>query len=229
MKKTSWKKYAFEFLSIFIAVISAFALSNWNDNRNSRLSEEKILREINNGISIDIQDFDGNMGGHQLSLRANAVFRDLINNKTVTQDSIQLFYIALFRDYTPIINRSGYESLKASGMKTIKNDSLRFKIIALYDYYYNLIEKVEDGIDEMKTFPNYFSLINDRLHAHMIFDQRGNFLRFDLPMNLTEQTKKELLSYLWRLEINRRFKLSRYETVKQAIQNVKKSIEEELD
>ena len=52
MKKRKWKKYIFEFLSIFIAVISAFALTNWNDNLNSRHSEQKILTEIKNGIGI---------------------------------------------------------------------------------------------------------------------------------------------------------------------------------
>ena len=41
-----WKKHGFEFLSIFIAVISAFALNNWNDNRNADKSESKILIEI---------------------------------------------------------------------------------------------------------------------------------------------------------------------------------------
>jgi hypothetical protein len=64
------------------------------------------------------------------------VFRDLIKNKPISQDSIEIFYISLFRDYTPLINRSGYESLKESGLKTITNDSLRLQIITLYDYYY---------------------------------------------------------------------------------------------
>ena len=64
MKKHKWKKYTFEFLSIFIAVISAFWLNNWNDNRASRLSEEKILTEIKNGIELDIKDFSGNKEGY---------------------------------------------------------------------------------------------------------------------------------------------------------------------
>ena len=53
MKKRNWKKYGFEFLSIFIAVTSAFALNNWNDNRQNQISEEKILKEIKNGIELD--------------------------------------------------------------------------------------------------------------------------------------------------------------------------------
>ena len=77
MGSIKWKKLILEFLSIFIAVISAFALSNWSENRNDRHSEQKILTEIKNGIGVDKQDFEVNVSGHKVSLRANEVFREL--------------------------------------------------------------------------------------------------------------------------------------------------------
>jgi heme O synthase-like polyprenyltransferase len=52
-KSRNLRKYAFEFLSIFIAVIAAFALNNWNDNRKDRIAESKILTEISNGLELD--------------------------------------------------------------------------------------------------------------------------------------------------------------------------------
>ncbi len=42
-KLPNLKKYTFEFLSIFIAVISAFGLNNWNDHRRDRVAELKIM------------------------------------------------------------------------------------------------------------------------------------------------------------------------------------------
>jgi len=173
IKGKNWKKYAFEFLSIFIAVVSGFALTNWNDNRNNRDSEEKILIEIKNGIEIDNQDFEGNITGHNLSLRAIDIFRDLINNKKISQDSIGIYYTSIFRDYTPVINRTGYESLKESGLKTITNDSLRLQIITLYDYYYGIID-ILDNVNEMQSFEHYFAPINKLLHPYMEFDSNGN-------------------------------------------------------
>lgn len=56
MSKLNWKTYAFEFLSIFVAVISAFALTNWDDKRRDRHTEVKILTEIRNGLEKDIKD-----------------------------------------------------------------------------------------------------------------------------------------------------------------------------
>ena len=229
MKKHKWKKYTFEFLSIFIAVISAFWLNNWNDNRASRLSEEKILTEIKNGIELDIKDFSGNKEGYNQSLKANTLFKDLIQGKTVNQDSIQYHYIALFRDFVPIINQSGYESLKASGLKIVQNDSLRFEIITLYDFYYGILDKIEYEIDEMKSYVNYYKPINAVLHPYMDFDDQGNFKGFQQPLTIPEAQQKELLSYLWRLETNKRYKLARYSLIEEKMIQLKSHIEIALD
>ncbi len=229
MNKVTWKKYTFEFLSIFIAVVSAFALNNWNDVRNAKISEEKILTEIKNGIDLDLQDFEGNVRNHNLSLNANKLFRNLIHNKAVDQENIQRDYILLFRDFTPIINLSGYESLKASGLKIIRNDSLRFQIIALYDFYYNIMEKLENEINEMQSYPNYFKPVNDLLHPFMIFNDQGDFLGFEKDISLSESQKKELESYFWRLESNRNYKLGRYKLVQEKMKELKGNIEKYLN
>ena len=73
MNNLNWKKYALEFISIFIAVVSAFAINNWNDNRNNIISEQKILIEIKNGIEIDIQDFNGNIIGAQTEFKSQSI------------------------------------------------------------------------------------------------------------------------------------------------------------
>jgi hypothetical protein len=227
MKKVKWQKYTFEFLSIFIAVVSAFALTNWNENRNSRDSEQKILIEIKNGIGIDKQDFVGNIMGHNLSLKANHIFRELLNGNEIRQDSIGIYYTSLFRDYTPVINRSGYESLKETGLNTITNDSLRFQIISLYDYYYGIIE-ILDKVNEMQSFENYFASVNSLLHPYMEFDNNGNLIQITNPKKLSKTERKEILSYLWRLENNRKFKLGRYNSIIQIMGKVKSSIENEI-
>lgn len=230
MEKRNWRKYIFEFLSIFIAVISAFALNNWNDNRNSKNTERKILTEIKNSIEIDVKDFKSNISGNKLSLRADEVFRDLIENKKISQDSIGLYYTALFRDYIPIINKSAYESFKSNNIKIISNDSLRLEIISLYDYYYSIIEALEYEVQEMQSYANYFSKINSMLFQYMEFNsQNGNLMVIKQPNKLTELQKKEILSYLWRIRNNRIFKLGRYETIIKEIKNVETNIGKELE
>ncbi|MBG6133694.1 hypothetical protein IWQ47_005166 [Aquimarina sp. EL_43] len=228
MKKRKWKKYAFEFLSIFIAVIAAFALNNWNDNRNNRHSEQKILTEIKNSIKIDIKDFNNNIYGNKMSLKADSIFRELINGKKVSQDSIGIYYTILFRDYIPIINKSAYESLKANNLKIISTDSLRLQIISLYDYYYSIIEKLEYDVPEMKSYKNYFPRINTIIYPFMEFNKNGELISINNLNELDTNQKKEILSYLWRIRNNRKFKLGRYDLIIQVIEKVEKNITEEL-
>jgi len=229
LQQQNWKKYALEFLSIFIAVISAFALSNWNDLRSNQQSEQKILTEIKNSIEVDIKDFNINIHGNKFSLRADEVFRNLIDNQAVSQDSIALFYTALFRDYVPIINKSAYESFKANNLKTITNDSLRLQIIALYDYSYSIIEALEYSVPEMQSFSNYFPEINTMLYPYMEFNpSTGALIGISPPINLTKIEKKAILSYLWRIRNNRNYKLRKYDSIIKVIKKVKKNIEKEL-
>ena len=227
--KGNWRKYALEFLSIFIAVLSAFGLNNWNDNRKSRNSEQKILSEIRNSISLDLKDFKGNIKSNQLSLKANDRFRDLLQNNSPIQDSIGLYYILLFRDYPPIINSSAYESFKANDIKTITNDSLRLQIISLYDYYYRILEILEYEIPEMQSYSNYFAETNAILSPYLEFNETGDLVAISHPTNLSADEKNSILSYMWRIKNNRLYKLKRYELIMTEMEKVKANIDSELN
>ena len=228
-KRKKLRKYLYEYLSIFFAVISAFTLNTCNENKGQRQSENKILTEISNSIENDIKDFEVNIGGNQLSLRADEIFRALIKNEKTNQDSIGLMYMALFRDYIPIINKSAYESFKSNNLKTILNDSLRLQIIELYDYHYSIIEALEYEVAEMKSFDNYFSEINTLLYPYMSFDETtGDLIAINGPINLEADEKKKILSYLWRIRKNRQFKLLKYKSIIKAIDKVKTTIQQEI-
>jgi len=131
---SKWRKYAFEFLSIFIAVISAFALNNWQENRRDHRSEIKILAEIKNGLVKDIEDMELNARGHEFGLETCDYFKNFVSGTTVILDSFPINYFMLTRDFNSIQNISGYESLKSKGLEIIQNDSLRQKIISFYEY-----------------------------------------------------------------------------------------------
>ena len=93
MKKSNfanWKKHGFEYFSIFIAVLSAFVLNNWNENRRDSNSESKILIEIANGLEKDIVDTKLNIKGHKAGISASNYFIQVINNKKVNTDSIMM-------------------------------------------------------------------------------------------------------------------------------------------
>ncbi len=229
MKKRNWKSYAFEFFSIFIAVISAFTLNNWNDNRRDNRAEEKILVEIRNGLKKDIQDLKINVEGHKQGIKACQFWRNVFLNKPVSQDSLQFKYVQLTRDFTSLQNISGYETLKSRGLELLDNDSLRTELISLYEYDYYTLRKLEEDYEEMQFQKNYFKEINDLISPYFIYDERGNLINIETPLPLSKSDKNKLLSYLMKIELNRNFIQYFYNKVEQKVKDLEVRINEELE
>ena len=223
-----WKKHGFEFLSIFIAVISAFALNNWNDNRNADKSESKILIEIANGLEKDLEDIKQNKQGHKQGISACKYFRNSMSNKNVTSDSLMIHYNNLTRDYISIQNTAGYQTLKSRGIELIKNDSLRLKIISLYEFDYQILRKLEEEYYEMQFHKNYFKEINKSILPNFNFDENNMISGVNLPLKMPIEEKKILLMYLLKIQGNRNFILSFYAQIENKITEVQKSINQEI-
>lgn len=222
----SWKKFSFEFLSIFIAVISAFALNSWNESRKNKIAEEKILTEIHFGLEKDLEDIHMNMLGHQIGNRSIDYFKNLIANKPSSMDSLLLNYFNLTRDFISIQNTSGYETLKSRGLEIIENDSLRSKIISLYEYDYNTLRKLEEEYFEMQFQENYFKEINQIFSKSFKLDENKHIIGIQMPLNITENEEKLLLSYFWKIQANRNFILQYYGQMKAKVESLMKEIKD---
>lgn len=229
MKKLNFAKYGFEFLSIFIAVLSAFALNNWNDNRKDSISESKILVEISNGLGKDLEDITVNVGGHKAGIRACEFWRKVLENEEVTFDSLKQFYFDFSRDYISIQNISGYETLKSKGLELIEDDSLRLKIISVYEYDYSILRKFEEEYKENQFHESYFKALNDVFAPNFTFDEKGDISGMNVPINIPKSERKILLSYLWKIKTNRNFILYFYNQVEGNVKELKGLIEEELE
>ncbi|MBK8636493.1 MAG: hypothetical protein IPN72_24275 [Saprospiraceae bacterium] len=221
-------KYGFEFLSIFIAVISAFALNNWNENRKNALSENKILTEISNGLKKDLVDIKDNIGGHHMGIAACDYFREAIMGKNVNIDSFMLYYYTITRDFINIQNIAGYETLKSRGLELIKNDSLRLKIITIYEYEYNTLRKLEEEYSEMQFHETYFKELNEELAPNFKFTSDGKINGIHTPLQIQPKNRNKLLVYFWKIKTNRSFILEFYSQIEREIKEVIQDIDDEI-
>jgi len=228
MKTKKFNKYIFEFLSIFLAVILAFALNNWNQNRKDRFAENKILSEINNGLTRDLKDIKENVSGHKMGLKAVNYFTKAIANKPVSKDSLIIYYFSLTRDFISIQNKSGYETLKSKGLELIQNDSLRTEIISIYEYDYNTLRKLEENYYELQFHESYFKEINYTLSKNFEFNQAKQITGFTIPLEIENDKEKLILTYLLQIQSNRNFILQYYDQVENKIKELKLKIENEL-
>ena len=223
-----WGKFFVEFLSIFIAVLSAFALNNWNDNRKSRHAETNILKEVSNGFRLDSADVALNIMGHEYGVKAAIYFRKLIRNETIDIDSLAAYKRILIRDFISIQNTSGYESLKSQGLDIVTSDTLRLEIISMYEYNYKLIEKIEEQYAAQQFFERYSDRFNDAIASQIVFDEEGGIKSISLPLKLSSKEKNRLLLDLRAIEEDRRFTLRFYYTIAEQLESTRNLIDEEL-
>lgn len=233
MKSKTWKKYTFEFLSIFIAVISAFALNNWNDNRRDNNAESKILTEILNGLEKDYRDVGLNINGHKRGIESCKFWRKVFTGEKVDLDSdtisLKKHYFLLTRDFISIQNTSGYEALKSRGFELIKNDSLRKNIISLYEFDYQMLKKLEEEYSELQFHDSYFKDINTIIASKLKYDSKGDISSMDLPLKLKESEENLMLSYLGKIQFNRNYILKLYDDVEKKIVKLNNDIKKELN
>ena len=214
-KSKNWSKFSTEFISVFIAVVFAFALNNWNDNRRDYNAEKKILQEISNGLTKDLDDISLNIHGHKEGIVACKYWRKIINNTEFSQDSVLINYLNLTRDFVSIQNKAGYETLKSKGLEFIQNDSLRLEIISLYEYDFKILEKFEETYSEMQFQNSYYKELNKIISPFLVFDNKGNMNSLKVPIAASKIDKNIFLAYLWKIEMNRNFILYYYSEMEQ--------------
>lgn len=221
-------KYAIgEIVLVVIGIVIALQLNTWKEAKNNKASEQKILTEIRNGIWRDLSDFEGNIRSNKRDISTGKSVKDYINLRTFSQDSLAQNFNNLFNISIPVINKSGYESLKSGDLKTITNDSLRFQIVQLYDYYYTIIELGAYRQKELQAFSNYYPLIK-KLYPFMEFNAEGDIISTSTPL-LSDLERKELLLFIDGVIHLRRNILLRYDLVISNMKQLSVNIDKELD
>lgn len=224
----NWKKYAFEFISIFVAVVAAFALDKWNSDRKDAVAEEKILREIINGLEQDKGDLKLNIQGHNVGIRACAYWRAAVLGDTVPVDSLMFMMQSLARDFISIQNPTGYQSLRSRGLELVKDDSLRSDIINLYEYDLAVLRKLEEDYGEMQFHARYQPTFHEVIAPSLRYGPQGWPVDLARPVVLTEADRQRMLLLLYKIESDRKFILHFYDRIEERVNEVVAHIERVL-
>ncbi len=222
----SWKHYFIEFLSVFVGVTLAFALSTWNEGRRDSIAEHDTMLELREGLKRDRQDLETNLAGHRAGIHACNRFRSWVNGNEIGADSIGQLYHVLVRDFVSVQNKTAYEVLKAKGLELITADSLRAQIVNLYDYELEIVEKLEEHYAATQYFATYAGSVDRIFLDYLVLDAMGKVTALKPSSNLSERDKKELLLILARLESDRSFTAQFYEEVLKAVNRIEAQLED---
>ena len=156
-KITRYLSYAVgEIILVVIGILIALQINNWNNEKNSRAFELKMLNEIDKALTQDHRFFTDHLINirNKAEFRAIAFFDRAITTKNINKDSIDYHFNRLDHRLRVTTNRGPYDALKSSGLDKISNDSLRNQLIYFYDFilprYQGLIQsKLDESSDKM--------------------------------------------------------------------------------
>ncbi|MFC4720959.1 DUF6090 family protein [Geojedonia litorea] len=160
-KTGKYLKYAIgEIILVVIGIIIALQINTWNGEKKDRTYELKMLSEVKSALKDDLKYIEFMVERtNSIDSMVNVISEQIIN-KSIFVDSLYLnedgnWYV--LQNGTGFRYNSGpYEALKSSGIDKIANDSLRQKLINLYDHEFPLTEIIvtkynDEYSSQMKT------------------------------------------------------------------------------
>jgi len=217
--------FLLEIFSVFLGVTIAFLANHLNEVRKDNIAEQKILAELKVELALDLLDIEGNIGGHKLGIEVVDLFRRYCNGKEVDYDSLGMFYEHLYKDYLSISNTTAYETLKAKGIGIVTNEELRNNIVRLYDFEYEVLEKVEEQYQPAQFHQNYFNILTRHFKNHMEF--KNGRVVFVKPYGKKPDT--EIMMIFKEISYWRNLLLISYEQTVKSIDKVSIQIDEEIN
>ncbi|MEN2283277.1 DUF6090 family protein [Algoriphagus sp. SE2] len=148
-KTGKYLKYAIgEIVLVVIGILVALQINNWNQTRLNRSFEVTMLREIKSSLEQDVNYYDGFKSRVERKRQGiQELLAMIASNKTYPDTVLLESYNKMTWGNLFVYNKGGYEGIKSVGLDKISNDSLRRKIIKIYEVdfpgaisYYEMME-----------------------------------------------------------------------------------------
>jgi hypothetical protein len=133
-KTGKYLKYAIgEIILVVIGILIALSLNNWNEKRNLKNEEIKLLKEMRAALLSDKDDIISNIREHSSAAKSCTILLRIISDNLPYNDSLD-FHFANALNTTKFGHTSSpYETLKIKGPDLIENDSLRLLLNTYFD------------------------------------------------------------------------------------------------
>ncbi len=163
-KTGKYLKYAIgEIILVMIGILLALQVNNWNQLQKANKNEIEILGQIKNALQNNKETLKNRIELYKgLQIGGNLLEKHL-NERLSYSDTLQRYFIIPTYDFSFGISYSTYENVKNQGFNIITNDTLRLKIIKLYDEQFGLLKDQESKVADL--LPNIMQLAFKYFHT----------------------------------------------------------------
>ena len=144
---SNFKKYALDFIVVFLGISVSFGLNNLNEKRKDRVSEKNYYENLLEDARQDLSNLENQIMVCKQRLDASNEILILVQNNSSIKEIVSNSFNAIRQmsnHFKPI--DATYEDLKSSGnLKLIQDNSLKNEILNYYSYLTGVTETISNG------------------------------------------------------------------------------------
>jgi len=219
--RTFWIYALGEFALVFLGILIALQVDNWNQDRRVRKLETVMLGELLVNLKSDLDDVNSNIDIQTSSLASAQITLDFIDGDGPWHDSLSTHFGNLSDATIFYENISSYESLKSLGIDLISNDSIRQQITHLYAVSYELMATLEE-----RALTHTYETMNASIAQHLyMVDILSSYIPLDVSrLRESNEFRHNQLIFLAFSALQ----LGTYNNIKDELLNLIELIEKEL-
>lgn len=222
--KSNILRYLAELFVVVFGVYLGFMLNNYSEDLKQQAYIDATIKEMYYSLEKDIKDAEVNRKGHQNGIDAVNYFFKMVKSQNLNIDSFGIHHNTLTRNFVSIQNTSPFETIRSRGFNSIPNDSLRRQMIKLYDFQYEVLEKIEEKYQESQLYANESHHINEILDKSLVFNENGKLEKIIIPLDISKEERSRLILILTRIYNTRMFNISVYDEVIGDMKNLREHL-----
>lgn len=223
-KFSKYLVYAFgEIILVVIGILIALQINNWNEDRKSEIKEIQILSNLKTELEKTLIEFEAAVSFNQSTIVEINKLQYYHLKGLPYSDELEYSFGVFPHFYFSSSINSTYRSLQVNGLDIIKNDSLKNKIINVYDVVLDDFKDYNDDENRLKA-----TIVDPFFSKNISY--LDNSVYRAIPNDYNQLINdREFLNILSLIKRQRNRGLERYSRIGQILLDLIESISIELD
>ncbi|MCR9291053.1 MAG: DUF6090 family protein [Bacteroidetes bacterium] len=226
LSENNFRKYLIyaigEIILVVIGILIALQINNWNENKKTEAEEIKILSNLRADLENTLIEYKAAVEFNKLTIAEIGKLQDCQKNNLSYSEELDFSFGVFPHFYFSSAINSTYKSLQTIGIGIIQNDSLKNKIVNVYDVVLTGFVDYNNDENRLKS-----TIVDPFFSKHLRYLE--NSVYSAKPNNYIELiNNKEFINILSLIKRQRTRGIEKYENNSLLIENLIDSINKEL-